>query len=99
MVFIASFSPEDIARVRAKRGIIARIARVSHSHEPEAEERSEQGRKLAVVLGLSDPGLSEIGAFKIRMAQSRSIEKHKDVLLYIVMIMRTGLNRAVSWLW
>ena len=50
--------------------IIARIARVSHSHEPEAKDKTELGRKFAVVAGLSDPGLSEIGAFIVRTAKA-----------------------------
>lgn len=53
--------------------IIARVGRVSHSHEP--EERSEIGRKLAIVAGLGEigiggPGPSEIERFIVRTAKA-----------------------------
>ena len=58
--------------------IIARIARVSHSHEPEDKDKTELGRKLAVVAGLSDPGLSEIGAFIVRTAKAHVTIRSND---------------------
>ena len=57
--------------------IIARVGRVS----PEPEDKTELGRKLAIVAGLSDPGLSEIGAFTVRKA---AIEKPKTHVHHVL---------------